>query len=251
MFRRRRFEASHQRPSRLWSILRPIALALVLVGTPSAIAVWTLTSPRFALRDIEIESGERVASEWVARSLEPLRGRHVLLLSLSEVEHLLAGHRWVEGVQVHKKLPNALVVQVLERVPVAVLRHGQGLSYVDRQGRLIDRLDGTEAPGALLLVEGRAEDRSAVAAAVAAVEELAAGDSTLFQVVLTVQILTGPDLELEVAALPFAVLVRADRLQPAVAQFERLLPKILDRYEGLEAVDLRFSRQIVMKFPEA
>lgn len=251
MFRRRRFQAPRQRPSLLWTFVRPIGLALLLVGTPAAIAVWTLTSPCFALRDIGIESGERVASEWVAQSLEPLRGRHVLLLSLEEVKRLLAGHRWVEGVQVHKILPNALHVQVLERIPVAVMRHEKGLSYVDREGRLIDRLEETDVPAALLLIEGRAEESATVAAAVAAVEELAAGDSPLFQVILGVEILTGLDLELDVAALPFAVLVRSDRLQPAVAQFERLLPKILDRYEGIEAVDLRFSRQIIMKFPEA
>lgn len=251
MYRRRALQTPHQRPGLLWTIVRPISRALLFVGAPAAIAVWILVSPRFALRDIQIESGERVASAWVAQSLEPLRGRHVLLLSLPEVERLLASHRWVEGVQVRKKLPNALHVRILERVPVAVVRDEQGLSYVDRQGRLIDRLEGRSVPAALLLIEGAAEESSTLAAAVAAVESLSTGDSPLFQAILEVEILTGPDLELKVAALPFAVLVRADRLQPAVANFERLLPKILDRYEGIEVVDLRFSRQIVMKFPEA
>ena len=53
------------------------------------------------------------------------------------------------------------------------------------------------------------------------------------------------------ASLPFAVFVRVDRLQPAVANLEKLLPQITRRYDALAAVDLRFSRQIVMKFPEA
>ena len=67
--------------------------------------------------------------------LAPLRGRHALLLSLPEVEGLLADHRWVEGVEVHKKLPNALVVEVLERIPVAVARHEGALHYMDHDGR--------------------------------------------------------------------------------------------------------------------
>jgi cell division septal protein FtsQ len=157
----------------------------------------------------------------------------------------------VEGVEVHKKLPDALVVEVLERIPVAVVRHQGALHYVDREGRVIDRAGGTEVPAALLLIDGEPDRAGAVADAVAAVEALAADGSPLFQTVLGVEMLPGPDLRLRLAALPFAVLVRADRLQPAVARFERLLPKILTRYDGFEAVDLRFSRQIVMKFPEA
>jgi POTRA domain, FtsQ-type/Cell division protein FtsQ/DivIB, C-terminal len=251
MFRRRPFQASHQRPGLLRAIARPLALALLLVGVPAALAVWTLTSSRFALRDLRITSGERVPPAEVAASLAPLRGRHVLLLSLPEVERLLANHRWVEGVEVHKKLPDGLVVQVLERVPVAVLRYQGTLHYVDREGRVIDRADSTTAPAALLLIDGEPDRARAVAAAVTAVESLARGDAPHFRHVLGVELLPGPDLRLRLEALPFAVLVRADRLQPAVARFERLLPKILDRYAGLEAVDLRFSRQIVMKFPEA
>lgn len=250
MFRRRRFQASHKRPSLFGATLRSLGLALALVGIPAAVVFWALTSPRFALRDIEIASGERVAAEWVAQNLAPLRGRHVLLVSLPEIERLLTSHRWVEGVEVRKRLPDALVVEVLEKIPVAVLRREDGLHYVDRGGRVIDRLAGSDVPAALLLIEGDGGPVAA-AAAIAAVEQLAAGGSLAFEAVHRVALLTGPDIELHATRLPFAVLVRVDRLQPAVATFEQLLPKILRRYEGLLAVDLRFSNQIVMRFPEA
>ena len=251
MFRRRRFQASHQRPGLLRILFRPLGLALLVVGTPVAVGLWALTSSRFALSDIEVTSGDRVPIEWVVERLAPLRGRHALLLALPEVQGLLADHRWVDGVEVHKKLPNALVVQVLERVPVAVARYEGNLHYIDHDGRLIDSLGSDEAPASLLLVEGLTDRRAAVAAALTAVEHLAAGESTLFQSVMAVEILTGPDLRLEVASLPFGVFIRVDRLQPAVDNLEKLLPKITRRYDAITAVDLRFSRQIVMKFPEA
>lgn len=251
MFRRRPFHASHQRPGVWRAVRRPLILALLLVGVPAAAAVWVLTSSRFALRDIRISSGERVPPALVAESLAPLRGRHVLLLSLPEVERLLATHRWVAGIEVHKKLPDALVVEVLERIPAAILRHQGTLHYVDREGRVIDRTEEAETPTAMLVIDGAPDRRHAVADTVAAVEALATGGSPLFRTVLGVEMMPGSDLRLRLAALPFAVLVRSDRLQPAISRFERLLPKILARYDGFEAVDLRFSRQIVMKFPEA
>ena len=130
------------------------------------------------------------------------------------------------------------------------MRRDDGLYYVGRDGRLIDRVAGSEVPAALLLIEGDGGP-GAAAAAIAAVERLAAGGSKAFEAVDRVALLTGPDIELHATRLPFAVLVRVDRLLPAVATFEELLPKILRRYEGLLAVDLRFSNQIVMRFPEA
>jgi len=251
MFRRRRFVATHRRPGLVRNLLRPLGMALAIVGAPAALAVWTLTSPHFALADIEVESGRRVPAGWVIENLAPLRGRHVLLLALPEVERLLGGHRWVHGVQVRKKLPNSLVVEVLERIPVAVLRHGEALHYVDSEGLLIDQLESAHIPAALLVIDADPERRSAVAAAVAAIDNLAGRESKLFEAVLTAEVLTGQDVKLHLAGLPFALLVRIDRLDPAVADFERLLPKLMSRYEDIAAVDLRFSRQIVMQFPEA
>lgn len=251
MFRRRRFKASHQRPGLLTSILRPLSVAFLVVGLPAGLATWALTSPRFALAEIEVESGDNVSRQWVAESLAPLRGRHVLLLSLPEVEALLDDHQWIAGVAVQKKLPHGLMVRILERIPVAIVSRDDGLHYVDRDGLAIDRLAGDELPAALLLIEGQTGEAAVIAAAVAAIDELAASDSSIFQAVEQIELLGGFDLKLRPIGLPFTVLLRADRLQPAVHRFEQLLPKIIHRYDGLQAVDLRFTRQIVMQFLEA
>ncbi len=250
MFRRRRFDASHRRPGLLAAILRPLAMALLIIGPPAVFGLWVLTSPRFELESIHIATGERVAESWVAENLEPLRGRHVLLLSLPEVEGLLAGHRWVQGVEVSKKLPGSLVIQVLERIPVAVLRSGGARHYVDRDGRVIDRIEPGAQP-ALLLIDAAPADHAAIARAVRAIEALEARGSTLFAKVEAVEVLQRADLKLTIPGLPYAVLVRPDHLEPAVTRFEELQSEIERRFDGFIAVDLRYHRQIVMRFPEA
>lgn len=250
MFRRRRFDASHRRPGLLRAVIRPLALALLLVGPPAVAGFWVLTSPRFELKSIQIATGDRVAEAWIAENLEQLRGRHVLLLSLPEVEGLLAGHRWVEGVEVSKKLPDALVVQVLERIPSGMLRSGGSRHYVDRSGRVIDRVEPGAQP-ALLLIDAAMTDHVAIAAALTAAEALQGRASSLFAQVEAVEVLRGADLKLTIRGLSYAVLVRPAQLEPAVTQFEELQSEIERRFGGFVAVDLRYHRQIVMQFPEA
>ncbi len=250
MFRRRRFDASHRRPGWIRSILRPLTLAVIIVGLPVGAATWALQSPRFELSTVRIATGERVPMEWVAENLEPLRGRHLLLLSLAEVEGLLGDHRWIDGVEVSKKLPDALVVRILERIPAAIQRAEDGRHYVDREGRRIDRVGQIVLAG-LVTIDAPVARSSAIAGAIHAIETLAARDSAMFAGIATAQLVDGTDLRVEVAGLPYDLLLRPDRLEPAVSRFLELRSRIEERFEGFSAVDLRYHRQIVMQFPEA
>lgn len=250
MFRRRRFVASHRRPG-LWRlVVRPVLIAAVAAGAPLGAAVWLSTSPRFELSTIHIATGERVPAAWAARNLQSLRGRHTLLLSLDEVEGLLADHRWVEGVEVSKRLPDALLVEILERVPVAVVRDRGVESYVDRAGEVIDVVAPDGAPE-LLRIDAREPVAEAVATAVRTIDELRGVARRLHQRIERVELLAGSDLELRLVDRPYALLVRPGRLQPTVSRFERLQPEIERRFGDFDAVDLRFHRQIVLQFPEA
>ena len=144
--RRRRFTAPHRRPSLPLRLLRPFAIAALVVAVPVAAGAWVLRSPRFHLQTLELSGTERVPREWIAGRVEPLRGRHLLRLSLADLESELAGHPWIAGVAMSKRLPDALAVRVVERRPAALLRRADGLFYVDAAGRPIDRYDPRPGP---------------------------------------------------------------------------------------------------------
>jgi hypothetical protein len=62
-----------------------------------------------------------------------------------------------------------------------------------------------------------------------------------------VEALSDDDGRLHSAALPFPLVVTAGRIAPAARRLAELLPEIARRYGRPAAVDLRFSRRIVIQ----
>ena len=245
-FRRRRFAAPHRRRSLLVMLARPFLTALLLVGLPVAGGAWVVTSPRFLLSNIVVSGTSRVQTSEVGEALEPLRGRHILLVSLADVESRLAEHRWIEGANLRKRMPDSLVVEVQERQPVMLLRRDEGLFYVDRSGTVIDLYDPARETDLLLLsIAPGARLEVGSALAVAAELDLVAPEWALG--LSEVEVLGGDDFRLFTAALPFPVLVSLGGVGKQVRKLREVLPEITRRYDRVAAVDLRFSRQIVIQ----
>ncbi len=250
-FRRRRFVARHRRRSIFLVLLKPLLTALLVVGVPAAGAVWALSSPRFLLEELVIETGERIPPEWVATQLESLEGRHLLWLTLAEIESRLAGHAWVGGIAIRKELPDRLMVQVIERVPEALLHHKGALFYVDGMGVLIDEYDPDGDPDneAMELLKLVAADLTwlDVPEALAMISELDRIAPTWSEELSQIEALRPGDYRLSSGALSFSLLVSADRLRDGVLSLQSYLPEITRRYRRITAVDVRFSGQIVVQ----
>jgi len=62
-----------------------------------------------------------------------------------------------------------------------------------------------------------------------------------------IEVLGEEDFRLHTDALPFPLLVTSGRVGPKVQRLVELLPDLSRRYPRIEAVDLRFSRRIVVQ----
>lgn len=245
-FRRRRFIAPRRRKSSLALLFKPFLKACLLVSVPVSVAYWLSVTNRFDLKKIDISGTELVAEDQVLLTLEPVFNSHLLLLSLDDVEAQVKQNPWVESAAIRKELPDNLMVEIHERVPIALLRHEGDLYYVDRSGFLIEpySLTGpvdlpllTLHPGASLNVEmalGVADRFKQVAPA------WGAGLSEI-------EVLGEEDFRLHSAALEFPVLVSTGTVEPQVENLQSILPEIRKRYEIPVTVDLRFSQQIVIQ----
>ena len=72
-YRRRLFAARHRKRSPLRRLAKPFFAALLLVGSPAALAAWVLTRPEFTLRQVEIRAPPGSTRSWVERELTGLR----------------------------------------------------------------------------------------------------------------------------------------------------------------------------------
>lgn len=129
------------------SFLRPVAwlLLLVVVGLGLWYGVRHLgptfiqrVDRFFQIRNVEIPEGDRVSRDEVLALLDMTPGRGLLRTDPKEMAQAVAAHPWVRRAEVRRVFPHTLVVDMEERVPVAVLRTGGGRDFLlDKDAMLL------------------------------------------------------------------------------------------------------------------
>ena len=256
-FRRRGTPPRRKRRSVLWTLAKPLAVAFALVGLPAGLVAWVLTAPRFGLQDVEVKGTvRRVSQEWVRQALAPLEGKNLVRLSLATAAARVERNPWIESVEMAKELPGRLRVKVAERRPVALLLADSGLVYADSEGKAIAPVttpaELEEARTAGLLVVSFAhprhkDDVRGIGSALGVAAELGRAQPTWAGKLSRIEVLGEEDFRLHTDALPFPLLVRSGQVKPKVERLVELLPELSRRYVRIEAVDLRFSRRIVVQ----
>lgn len=119
---------------RLLVVARNVGLVAVVIAG----AIWayrhTQSDARFAVRTIEVTGAvhtSRAALDLVTRRYV---GLNLFQIDIARVQKDLGGLGWVRRIGIEKKLPDTLVIKITERTPVALLRSGERLLYVDEEG---------------------------------------------------------------------------------------------------------------------
>lgn len=105
---------------------------------------WATTTERFAMRRVVVSGNTRVTEAQVTRLGNLVLGSNLLALDSSSVERALSGHPWVKSVELRRRLPETLSVQLVEHEPVALVSLAD-LYLVDRDGEPFKRAQATEA----------------------------------------------------------------------------------------------------------
>lgn len=254
-FRRSSAPPRRRRRNPVLALLRPLAVSLLLVAMPAGLVTWVLASPRFDLRNVEVSGTPRVPAEALRAAVAPFEGGNLVLLPLESVEAAVRRNLWVDTVEVAKELPDRLRVEVTERRPVALLVRGAGLVYADEKGRPIAPVDDPErARKAGLVVVAFAHPQlspsDGVGGALEVAGELGRVQPTWAAALSKIEVLGEQDFRLHTGSLRFPLLVTRGQVGPKVKRLTELLPQLDRRYPAIRAVDLRFSRRIVVQ-PEA
>ena len=255
-FRRRGTPPRRRRKSLLVKLLKPLLSAVLLVAMPAALVGWVLTAPLFRLRGVEVRTPkggvERVSGAWIRQALAPLQGRNLVQLSLADATARVQRNPWIASVEITKELPDRLRVKITERKPVALLLAGKDLSFADADGRPIApvatpaELEAARKTG-LLVVSFAREHSGGIGPALAAAAELGRVEPNWAGHLTQIEVLGEGEFRLHTEALPFPLLVNGGEVGPKVRRLVTLLPELQRRYARIEAVDLRFSRRIVVQ----
>jgi cell division protein FtsQ len=125
-------------------LLLAVAALLALGVAGVRFDSWARTSPRFALRSVQLVGATRTSEAELLALAGVQKGCNLWLLDASDVARAMAGHPWVSAVDVRRALPDTLQIRVEEHVPAALAVMGD-LYVVDADGIPFKKVSGSDA----------------------------------------------------------------------------------------------------------
>lgn len=225
-----------------------IAAGIVAMGVPQML--WLATADAigrmgFVVRNIEITGRRHVDRDAIYRVVMGNRGLAMPLVDLSATRAALlpATRGWIADARVSRRLPDTLVVDIVERTPAAIWQYRRQLQLIDGAGALIAPIDPRTVPDQLPLVIGPNANRHA-----AALIALIAGQPALKPLIEGATWIGGRRWDLrfqsgETIALPEGDAAARD----ALAFFARKDGEARLLGRGYVSFDLRNPRQLVVR----
>lgn len=109
---------------------------------------WATGSPLFAVREIRFEGLVHATDGDLLRRSGLAPGQNLFRVDLARAARAIESHPWVAAVRIDRRLPGALVIEVREHRPAALVQLGS-LYLFDDEGRLFKRAapdDGLDLP---------------------------------------------------------------------------------------------------------
>jgi len=131
--------------------LRLMLFSAVIILTAASLYYggrFVARSPYFSLQDIRFEGCKNVTPQELMSLANVRQGYNILALNLQEISQKIIANPWVKDVRIERNFPHQLIIEITERVPVA-LASQEGLFLVDREGDLfkkVERQDNIDMP---------------------------------------------------------------------------------------------------------
>ncbi len=133
----------------------------------------------FQVRKVEVVGAERIDRLKVYDIALAQKDRSMAALDLAAVRGDLMKYGWIKDARVSRRLPDTLVVDIVERTPAAIWQHSGRLSLIDEKGVVLEPVTIATMPDLPLVIgpkaNTRAQDLDRLLAEASSLKELLAG----------------------------------------------------------------------------
>ncbi|MXO66452.1 cell division protein FtsQ/DivIB [Altericroceibacterium endophyticum] len=105
----------------------------------------------FQVRRVEVRGVERMNELKVYERVLSQRDQSMMLVDLADLRQELLTLPWVQDARVSRQLPDAVVVDIVERTPHAVLKKPRRLMLIDGTGHELEPISPEKAEGMLII----------------------------------------------------------------------------------------------------
>ena len=168
------------------------------------------------------------------------------LINVSEIRNRLLQFGWVKDARVSHRLPDTLVIDIVERTPAALWQNGGELALIDNEGVVLDRVPVDKMPDLPLLIgpgaNGEEQQLGRLMAAVPTLRPQLASASWVGGRRWDLNVQSG-----ETIALPEG----EETAKAALVKFARLDKETGLLGRGIVRFDLRVPDKMIVRLPRA
>ena len=244
-------------PRRSWRrLVRTALIAFVIVAVLVGLAAagrWLLTSPRFAVKHVEVRGAQHLTVERILEAARIPEGRSLFLLDPRRIARAIETLPEVQHAEVVRELPNRVTLVVEERRPFTLVHAGR-LHWIDESGHVLGKeLQAVTPPAPVISGLSEAELLSLNGApsgkaydAIRLIRALLRSGSTLAAEISEINVgsADGPVLY---TVSGIEVRLGAEEWDERLARLEAVLAQKAAREGSIRAVDLRFRDQVVLQ----
>ena len=100
-----------------------------------------LRSSAFSVQQVTVQGLKLIPEGEILKLANGVQGQNLLLFDREGISYKISLHPLVKNIQFQRKLPHTLIIQVTERVPVALVVVPKGVVEVDAEGTFLRRLE--------------------------------------------------------------------------------------------------------------
>ena len=130
-------EKRAKRNKRIKRLLKIIVLLGIVIGG----SVFAMTSPMFNIKEIQVTNNNIVTSETIISLYELKVDENMYRFSSSSVKNKIKENAYIEEVKIHRKIPNTIQIEVLERQPKYSVDFMGKYAYINTQGYILEISD--------------------------------------------------------------------------------------------------------------
>jgi cell division septal protein FtsQ len=249
---RRRPQARAARAARRRRHLIAWTATVLLTGGLAAGVHWLLTSPRFAVRAVEVRGTSRLRTEQVLAAAGIRPGTNLWRIDPTAVIARVEALAEIRRAEMVRELPNRVALQVEERRPFTLVSGGR-LHWLDEEGRLLGEARRAVAPPVPVISGLTDEEIAAMRRAPSArADQAIALIRTLLR---TGSTLVSEISEIDVSRHEGPVLYTVDGIEvrlgaedwdARLARLQGVLGQVATRPDTVRTIDLRFRDQVVL-----
>ncbi len=122
-------------------------------------AATMVSNAGFQVEKVEVTGVNRIDELKVYEIALAQKDRSMLLVDIDQVREDLIANGWIKEARISRRLPDTLVVEIIEREPIAVWQRAGKLSLIDSTGFPLEDIQKEEIPNLPVLVGKKANTR--------------------------------------------------------------------------------------------